>query len=336
MGSGEPTGEGERVVTYCVVPRELAAKVHEPLRAHFRDDHEVEVVVERRRAERRAAGDRRETDPAGGADRRRIRNVAGRRVADRRATAPPVDGPEALPRRVRHYSDRLRWVERIEPSSEQLADIDSARLVIRFQSGDRAAFENLYLRYFNPVYSYLRVLFGHDTHSAEDVAQQAFTKVFAALPRYERRRQPFRAWLFTVVRNEALSQLQRSARSEITDPTRLARQLDDAGASPAHAETLEWLTDRELMLFVERLPLAQRQVLVMRYMLDLSMNDIAEILGRNLDDVRQLDFRARKFLESRLAAIGRDPRGPRLSNQWHRRRSRAPVTRMRRYALSSR
>jgi RNA polymerase sigma-70 factor (ECF subfamily) len=324
------------VVTYCVVPRELAQKVHEPLRAHFRDDPEVEVIVERREQERRAPRDRRSDGGATGADRRRVRNLTGRRVADRRATALPVEGPEALPRKVRHYSDRLRWVERIEPSTEQLADADSARLVIRFQAGDSDAFEPLYLRYFNPVYSYLRVLFRHDTHAAEDVAQQVFTKVFATLPRYERRQPPFRAWLFTIVRNEALNQLERSARSETTDPAELTRQLEEAGRGEAHVETLEWLTDRELVLFVERLPPPQRQVLVMRYMLDLSTAEIAAILDRNIDDVRQLDFRARKFLESRLAAIGRDPRGPRLSNGWHRRRSRAPVTRMRRYALSSR
>jgi RNA polymerase sigma-70 factor (ECF subfamily) len=333
-------GETERgnvcVVTYCVVPRELAAKVHEPLRQFFADDGAVEVVVERRRRERRGPDERREGAGAAGAERRAVHNPGGRRVADRRATAAPIEGPEALPRRVRHYASRLTWIERIEPSAEQLADIDSARLVIRFQSGDGDAFGDLYLRYFDRVYSYLRVLFRSDPHQAEDVAQQVFTKAFEALPRYERRGHPFRAWLFAIARNEAVTQLARAGRSETTDPVEVAYRLDANADAQPHPEALEWLTDRELMMFVERLPLPQRQVLVLRYMMDLTTREIADILGRSLEDVRKLDSRARAFLEQRLSAIGRAPRGPRQRLGWRRMRSPAPVMRMRRHMLSSR
>jgi RNA polymerase sigma-70 factor (ECF subfamily) len=338
MGGREPTGEGGPVITYCVVPRELARKLHEPLRAFFGDDPAVEVIVERRGVARRASEDRRDDDAttATASERRHVRNAAGRRVADRRATAVPIEGPADLPRKVRQHADRLVWIERIEPTTEQLADIDSARLVVRFQAGDGDAFAPLYLRYFDRVYSYLRVLFRNDPHQAEDVAQQVFTKAFEALPRYERRGHPFRAWLFAIVRNEAVTQLERAARSETTDPAEVAYRLDAANAGELDVEAIQWLTDRELMMFVERLPLPQRQVLVLRYMLDLTTRDIARILGRSLEDVRKLDSRARSFLEQRLSAIGKVPRGPGRRLGWRRMRRPAPVMRMRRHALSRR
>jgi RNA polymerase sigma-70 factor (ECF subfamily) len=332
----EREAEGACVMTYCIVPRELALKLHEPLRDFFADDPAVEVIVERRRRERRGPDGRRAPSPRSGSERRVVHNAGGRRVADRRATVAPVEGPEALPRKVRHHAGRLVWVERIEPATEQLADVDSARLVIRFQAGEAEAFGDLYLRYFDRVYSYLRVLFRSDPHQAEDVAQQVFTKVFEALPRYERRGHPFRAWLFAIARNEAVTQLARAGRSEATDPLEVAFRLDARGEAQPHPEALEWLTDRELMMFVERLPLAQRQVLVLRYMLDLTTREIAEILGRSLEDVRKLDSRARAFLEQRLSAIGKAPRGARERHGWRRMRSPAPVMRMRRHALSSR
>jgi DNA-directed RNA polymerase specialized sigma24 family protein len=71
---------------------------------------------------------------------------------------------------------------------------------------------------------------------------------------------------------------------------------------------LDWISDRELVLFVDRLPLAQRQVLLLRYMLDLTHAQIAEVLDRTPDDVRALHSRALRFLRTRLAALGRDAR----------------------------
>jgi RNA polymerase sigma-70 factor (ECF subfamily) len=242
----------------------------------------------------------------------------------------PVTAPE-LPRRLRSQADRLAWVERLEPAEQHLLDLDTARLVTRFQAGDALAFEDLYLRYFDAVYSYLRVLFREDHHEAEDLTQQAFTRVFEALPRYERRPQPFRSWLFTIVRNLALSQLEKRGRIETVAPADAARQRDEA--APAD-DALAWITDRELMMFVERLPLSQRQVLLLRYMLDLSPREAGRILNLSAGHVRKLESRALRFLQVRLEALGRTPARPRDHLDSNHRVRWLPVTRQRRYALT--
>ena len=200
----------------------------------------------------------------------------------------------------------LSFVERIEAGGEQLEDLDTARLVIRFQAGDQTAFAALYRRYFDRVYGYLRVLL-NDRHRAEDVAQQVFIQVLEALPDYERRSTPFRGWLFTVVRNSALMALRKKG-ADTVDPAELDRQREaPSEASEVSAAALNWITDRDLTLFVERLPIPQRQVLLLRYVMDLSGAEIAKILDRSPEDVRILQHRALRFLEQRLSAVGRGP-----------------------------
>jgi RNA polymerase sigma-70 factor (ECF subfamily) len=328
MPGREKSGEARtRAVVYCVVPSELADKLHEPLRRHFRDDAATEVIVEQRGRERRSAAERRRAEEAAADERRRIRAEAGRRVADRRAALVPVAAPE-LPRRLSAHAAHLVFFERIEPSSEALEDRDTARLVARFQTGDQDAFATLYNRYFDRVYSYLLVVLGNQ-HQAEDATQHVFMRVFESLPRYERRRQPFRAWLFTIVRNYALDQLKASRRLEVLEPEIIETARDD---EPAHLPVLDWITDRELGVFIQRLPLAQRQVLVLRFMLDLPYAEIAAILDRSQADVRMLQSRALAFLRQRLRAVGQGREGARRVPM-RRRGRRVDVLRARRWAL---
>jgi DNA-directed RNA polymerase specialized sigma24 family protein len=95
---------------------------------------------------------------------------------------------------------------------------------------------------------------------------------------------------------------------------------------------LDWLSDRELVMFIERLPLAQRQVLALRYTADLSYDQIAAVLDRTPADVRMLQSRALRYLRERLAAISSGSERP--SRIRMRRCPReATVLRARRWAL---
>jgi RNA polymerase sigma-70 factor (ECF subfamily) len=323
-----------RPIIYCVVPRELAPRLHEILRRHFQHDGSVEVLVEQREQDRRTGPDRRANQPEPVAsERRRIRDLAGRRGGERRAAAMIVDGRE-LPRRARRFAEQLVFIERVEPSGTAAEDADTARIVARIQAGDRDAFALLYARYFDRVYAYLRVVF-KQAHDAEDATQQVFIRVLEALPSYQPTSVPFRAWFFTVVRNHALNEVTRRSRSWPVEPNVLERSRSHAPAA-VDETVLGWLSDRELLLFVERLPVAQRQVLVLRYLLDLPLAQIATILGRSHEDVRQMHARAMAFLRERLAAVGRTTH-QRQSDKIRMRRTltQMPVLRVRRFSLIS-
>ncbi|MGH2956589.1 MAG: RNA polymerase sigma factor [Solirubrobacterales bacterium] len=209
-------------------------------------------------------------------------------------------------------------------------DADTADLVARIQGGEREAFAQVYERYFDSVYGYLRIVL-RDPHEAEDVAQQVFMKALEALQRYRQRRQPFRAWLFVIARNLAISQLRKRGRVEPEDPAELEERRERSLEPELGA--LRWISDGDLLLFVERLPTAQRQVLALRYMLDLRTGEIAEILGRRPNDVSKLQHRALRFLEQRLRAVGREPRSRQRRLGWRPRHRQAVVLRERRFSL---
>ncbi|MDX6633237.1 MAG: hypothetical protein QOG26_1242 [Solirubrobacterales bacterium] len=231
----------------------------------------------------------------------------------------------------------VTFVERIVSSAEQLEDLDTARWVTRFQTGeDGDAFAAIYSRYFDRIYGYLRVVF-KDAHEAESGAQQVFMQVFKALPRYERRSQPFRAWLFVMARNHAAQHLRKHGRVEPEAAESINRRRESL--APEHGdEQLEgvfgWISDQDLLVLMERLPAAQRQALALRFMLGLSASEIAEALELSPGAVRMLQSRGLAFLRERLTALGRSPRihGRARMQRWPRQ---ARVLRARRFSLAS-
>jgi RNA polymerase sigma-70 factor (ECF subfamily) len=321
-------------VSYCLVPSEFDPGLHQALRRHFRQDSSVDVIVDRRADERRSGEERRRSpSQAPVVERRRIRGRGGRRVAEQRATLVPVEAPP-LPRKLRRQADRLVFVERLEPSELEAEDADTGRLVTRIQAGDREQFALLYMRYFERLYAYLGVVLGN-SHEAEEAVQHVFLSALQALPAYERRGTPFRAWLFRIARNRALDELRARGRVEPADPHDVDRRREAETAPPSpELNSLGWLSDRELALFVRRLPQAQRQVLMLRFAADLSHTEIATILDCTPVDVRMLQSRALRTLRDRLTAIGHDCPSRRGKVRMRRWPKEAPVLRARRWALT--
>ncbi|MDX6663268.1 MAG: hypothetical protein QOG09_1370 [Solirubrobacterales bacterium] len=225
----------------------------------------------------------------------------------------------------------LVFCERIAVAAEAHEDLLAARLVTRIQAGATAAFSELYETYFDRVYAYLRVAL-RDHHEAEDAAQQVFMQAMEALPRYQLRRgTPFRAWLFRIARNAVIAHARKHSRIDVEDPAELDQRREN-GIEQADSIALDWISDSDLMLFIDRLPDAQRQALVLRFVLGLTTEEIAALLERTPVAVRKLEHRALRFLEARLAAIGRSGhRSQRVPTLVRMRR--VPVLRARRFAL---
>ena len=296
-------------MVYCVVPPELAAELHDPLREHFRSDPDISVVVDLRRGSRRLRKDRRgaaESWPAS-VERRRIRGPDGRRIADRRATTDSAL-PPVLPARAEPYADRLVFVERVEPSDQEALDLDTKRLVIRFQAGEDGVFEEIYLRHFGSVYGYAHAAV-RNGHDAEDVAQQVFVRALQALPGYEVREASFRAWLLRIARNLVLDSLRRNRRLLVEDPAELGSRQEALGVE--QRVDLDWLSEREVIHQMELLPRPQREVIVLRYLLDLPYAEIARLTDGTPQAARHLHTRAIRLLQGRLGGrIEPAPNGP--------------------------
>ncbi len=305
--SAERAAASTRRILYCVLPPRLAFALHDRLCQHYSELSDLEIIVERRRHERRDGSERRTSDsgaPAG-AERRRIRNEAGRRVADRRVARALASAPP-LPDWAAEHARSITFVERFEPTTLALEDVDTARLVTRIQAGEEGAFATLYSRYFDRVYSYFRAAL-RDGYEAEDATQQTFMKALEALGDYERRTQPFRGWLFAIARNCGTDSLRRGGRVQLLDAPELDRRREQA-VPPASDPLVEWLSDRNLARDFRRLPDPQQQVLVLRFLLDLSVRETAQALRFSEDNVKTLQSRALGTMRRRHGRHGRRQR----------------------------
>jgi RNA polymerase sigma-70 factor (ECF subfamily) len=141
------------------------------------------------------------------------------------------------------------------------------RLVREAQGGSSTAFERLFELHWRAAHraAYLVV---QDSAAAEDIAQEAFLSALRSLDRFDLRR-PFGPWLHRIVVNRAIDQVRaRDSRGEVPG------EAADAAAAPAR----EGLSDATARA-IGALPVEQRAVIVMRFLLDYRPGEIARALG---------------------------------------------------------
>jgi RNA polymerase sigma-70 factor (ECF subfamily) len=135
---------------------------------------------------------------------------------------------------------------------------------------------------------------------AEDVVQEALLKVHRAIDGGERIESP-RAYVATVTTRLAIDEL-RSARVRreryvgdwLPEPI-----LTDRRDDPAHQAELSDSLSMAMLVLLESLSPEQRAVLLLRDVFDYGYAEIAEIVGKSEDNVRQLAVRARRYVDER-------------------------------------
>jgi RNA polymerase sigma-70 factor (ECF subfamily) len=160
-------------------------------------------------------------------------------------------------------------------------------LMLEFQGGSRAAFEELYSRYNGPLYGFFRRRL-ENPQRAEDLAQETFLAVIRGASRYEPR-----ALVRTYLYGIAMKQLFAERRKDLREGT-----PPDSVAEPSAASTQE--TGMWVQQAVARLDAPEREILMLREYEQLSYVEIAELLRLPLNTVRSRLFRARIALKERL------------------------------------
>jgi RNA polymerase sigma-70 factor (ECF subfamily) len=157
-------------------------------------------------------------------------------------------------------------------------------LVERFLAGDQTAFEGLYAKYYDKVFSIAcGVLVDHD--EAADAVQEIFTLVYRHLGRFDRRSR-FSTWLFRVAVNRSIQEARRHRHRWRNV------ELDEAsaGVAPEEADT----TDPRIQAILARLAPTDRALLVLFYWEELSLQEIADSLGCNVNAAKTRLYRARE------------------------------------------
>lgn len=195
-----------------------------------------------------------------------------------------------------------------------LAAAPDVQVVRQALTGHQLAAREIVRRYQRPVFN-LIVRMVQDAAAAEDLAQEAFVKVFRSLQTFDVRLR-FTPWILKIAHNTTLDYLRRHQPHLVPldapvqgEERTLADQLPDpAATSPERAAEREQL--RVAMdAAVDRLRPEYRRVVVLRYQEDLEYTEIAEVTGIPLGTVKTFLHRARQALACELRKAGWGPAG---------------------------
>lgn len=184
-------------------------------------------------------------------------------------------------------SDTARRRERSAADAARMAPV-----VERARQGDGEAFGRLYDHYqpsvFRAVYAQTR-----SRTLAEDLTADTFFRALRAIEAYKLEPELFLAWLLRIARNRVIDHLKaRGTRFEQVRDMSLYEDLADD-------------TDTELMLLLERervraglagLPASQRRVIELRFLGELSIEEVADLLDTTEGAVKQLQYRGLRNL----------------------------------------
>ncbi len=166
-----------------------------------------------------------------------------------------------------------------------------AELVNAVLSGEKELFAELVKRYERTVRAVALDVLG-DYHSATDVSQDAFVRAYERLAGL-RKPEAFGPWLMKITRRCAFDSARRRPKE-----TRLEIKIAAAIENPDGRLDED---KQRLLAAVVKLPIAEKQVVMLRYFGDNSVNDVANLLGRSVGTVtKQLSrarVRLRKILE---------------------------------------
>ena len=168
------------------------------------------------------------------------------------------------------------------------------RLLIEAAQKDPARFAELYESNFERVYVYV-VRRVHDRAETEDLTSEVFHHALANLRRFEWRGIPFAAWLYRIAANLISDRWQRTNREQT------AEQPEEVESLPANSVEFEEVERRAtLFRLVDKLPAEQRRVVVLRFVEQKSIKEVAREIRKTEGAVKQLQFRALSSLRARM------------------------------------
>ncbi len=176
-----------------------------------------------------------------------------------------------------------------------LPDFDAVLCGAR--AGEAAAFQALYDDLARPVAAYLRA---RGVCDVEDVTSEVFLAVFTGLARFEGSEPDFRSWVFTIAHRRMADEWRKRGRAPQVVPWEAETDLRTSGSAEEGA--LATLGEARVRALLGQLSDEQGEVLLLRVLADLTIEQIADALGKRVGAVKALQRRGlialRRTLES--------------------------------------
>lgn len=178
-----------------------------------------------------------------------------------------------------------------------LADFDPVLAAAR--RGSAEAFQALYGDLVRPVAAYLR---GKGVPDVEDLTSEVFLAVFTGLERFTGGQPEFRSWVFTIAHRRVVDHWRRAARSPVLGE--YAPEDDDRSTPSAEDEALDAIGSARVHELLGSLTPDQRDVLLLRVVADLTVEQVAEVVGKPVGAVKALQRRGLAALRKIVGAEG--------------------------------
>ena len=179
----------------------------------------------------------------------------------------------------------------------QNTELDAVKLAV---SGDAEAFSYLYEQNVTRIYNYVFYRIGSEA-DAEDLTARVFHRAFGHIEKYQEKGVPFTAWLYRIAHNLTANWYRDTRR-------RKEVSLEDHSDIPHLAELpereLEKTQEKELLLnAIRRLPQDRQQLILLKFLEDLSNGEIAVIMGKTEGAIKSLYHRSLIALRQQVMEI---------------------------------
>ncbi|MBI4304228.1 MAG: sigma-70 family RNA polymerase sigma factor [Chloroflexi bacterium] len=172
---------------------------------------------------------------------------------------------------------------------------EEENLVERAKRGDQQAFARLYEENFNRIYRYIVLRIG-DRTEAEDLTQQVFLNAIRSIASFKWKGKPFITWLYRIAHNQVIDHLRKKNRES---PAPLEESALGGDSSPElmaeHSLSIE-----EVLAATRGLTESQREVISLRFTSELSIAEVARIMGKSEGAVKALQHSAIAALRKAL------------------------------------
>jgi RNA polymerase sigma-70 factor, ECF subfamily len=169
------------------------------------------------------------------------------------------------------------------------------------QKGDMAGLHLLYEMHRSKVFNLSWRMLG-SPHDAEDVLQEIFIKVFDRIKNY-RGESAFSSWLYRMTANHCLDRLRRRKVLSFLGFESVPELEDKKGKNSTASPGLSPV----IMKALGKLPVKQKECLLMREMEEMTYEEIADALHLSLGSVKSNIHRAKVFLKDHLEKAGLSP-----------------------------
>lgn len=164
---------------------------------------------------------------------------------------------------------------------------DEQKIVKKAKDGEVEAFGLLYDHYLPKIYRFVLLKVSH-REEAEDLTHQAFLKAWENINQYNFKGYSFGAWLYRIARNITVDYY-RNNRSETSLEEVSEIAIEGLSLGGTIDKKIEW---EGLIKSLKHLKEIEQEVLIMRFVEDLPLKEIAEAIGKSEGAVKLIQHRA--------------------------------------------